>query len=113
MLLDTVVPYGVALKMVSALGLVAFPLCCWAFGRLAGLPFPIPPLFSVAAVFFLFDWSFTIYGGNVASTMAGEFSFSIALCLSMLYLGVLARACARARAARSPRSSSRSPCSAT
>ena len=46
--------------------------------RLAGLPFPIPPLFSVAAVFFLFDWSFTIYGGNVASTMAGEFSFSIA-----------------------------------
>ncbi len=90
-LLDTVVPYGVALKMVSALGLVAFPVCCWAFGRLAGLPFPIPPLFSVASVFFLFDWSFTIYGGNVASTMAGEFSFSIALCLAMLYLGVLAR----------------------
>ncbi len=41
--------------------------------------------------FFLFDWSFTIYGGNVASTMAGEFSFSIALCVAMLYLGVLAR----------------------
>ena len=69
---------------------MAFPVCCWAFGRLAGLPFPIPPLFSVASVFFLFDWSFTIYGGNVASTMAGEFSFSIALCLAMLYLGVLA-----------------------
>jgi hypothetical protein len=90
-LLDVVLPYGVAMKMVSALGLVAFPLCCWAFARLASLPFPIPPLFSIAAVFFLFDWSFTIYGGNVASTMAGEFSFSIALCLAMLYLGVLAR----------------------
>ncbi|HET9601102.1 MAG TPA: hypothetical protein VFP08_05905 [Acidimicrobiales bacterium] len=90
-LLDVVAPYGVALKIVSALGLVALPLCCWAFGRLANLPFPIPPLFSIAAVFFLFDWSFTIYGGNVASTMAGEFSFSIALCIAMLYLGVLAR----------------------
>ena len=90
-LLDVVVPYGVALKMVSALGLVALPLCCWAFARMAGLPFPIPPLCSIAATFFLFDWSFTIYGGNVASTMAGEFSFSIALCVAMLYLGVLAR----------------------
>jgi hypothetical protein len=76
---------------VSALGLVALPVCCWAFGKLSGLPFPIPPLFAIAGTFFLFDWSFTIYGGNVASTMAGEFSFSIALCLSMLYLGVLAR----------------------
>jgi hypothetical protein len=90
-LLDVVLPYGVALKVVSALGLVALPVCCWAFGKLAGLPFPIPPLFAIAGTFFLFDWSFTIYGGNVASTMAGEFSFSIALCVAMLYLGVLAR----------------------
>ena len=90
-LLDVVLPYGVALKMVSALGLVALPVCCWAFGKLAALPFPIPPLFAIASTFFLFDWSFTIYGGNVASTMAGEFSFSLALCMSMLYLGVLAR----------------------
>jgi len=90
-LFDVVLPYGVALKMVSALGLVALPVCCWAFGKLAALPFPIPPLFAIASTFFLFDWSFTIYGGNVASTMAGEFSFSLALCISMLYLGVLAR----------------------
>ena len=39
---------------------------------------------------FLFDESFTIYGGNIASTMAGEFSFSIALSLALLYFGVLA-----------------------
>ena len=56
-LLDVVLPYGVALKMVSALGLVALPVCCWAFGKLAGLPFPIPPLFAIASIFFLFDWS--------------------------------------------------------
>ena len=32
----------------ASLGLVALPVCCWAFGKLAGLPFPIPPLFAIA-----------------------------------------------------------------
>jgi hypothetical protein len=39
----------------------------------------------------LFDESFTIYGGNIASTMAGEFSFSIALAFSILGFGVFIR----------------------
>ena len=62
-------------------------------GRSASSPgcaFPIPQLFAVAAVVFLFDESFQIYGGNIASTMAGEFSFSIALSLAMLFFGVFA-----------------------
>ena len=93
-LLDVVLPYGVALKMVEPARPGRPAVVLLGLRRLAGLPFPIPPLLSIASVFFLFDWSFTIYGGNVASTMAGEFSFSIALCFSLLYLGVLARACA-------------------
>ncbi len=40
---------------------------------------------------FLFDESFTIYGGNIASTMAGEFSFSIALAFAVLGFGVFWR----------------------
>jgi hypothetical protein len=87
--LDVVLPYGMALKIISALGIITLPVCCWAFGKLANLRFPIPQLFSVAAVIFLFDESFQIYGGNIASTMAGEFSFSIALSIAMLYFGVL------------------------
>ena len=50
-------------------------------------------------VFFLFDWSFTIYGGNVASTMAGEFSFSIALALRCCIWVCWPRHAGRARAA--------------
>ena len=50
----------------------------WGFGRLAN-SFPIPELFAFAGLAFLLDESFTIYGGNLKSTMAGEFSFSIAL----------------------------------
>ncbi|HKA02769.1 MAG TPA: hypothetical protein VKD67_00525, partial [Acidimicrobiales bacterium] len=88
--LDVLLPYGVALKLVSVLGILSLPVCCWAFGKLAGLKFPVPQLFSIAAVFFLFDETFQIYGGNIASTMAGEFSFSIALSLAMLFLGVFA-----------------------
>ena len=61
----------------------------YAFGRLAELPFPGPALLSVASVLFLFDRNFTIYGGNVASTLAGEFAFSISLSLALLYLGVV------------------------
>jgi hypothetical protein len=88
--LDVLLPYGVAFKLVAVSGLLLFPLACWAFGRLAGFRHPIPELFSVAALCFLLDESFSIYGGNVKSTMAGEYSFSIALTLAMLGLGLLA-----------------------
>lgn len=90
-LADLVLPYGVALKLVSISGVLTLPLCTWAFGRLAGLKPPYPALMAVAATWFLFDESFTIYGGNIASTMAGEYSFSIALSLAMVYLGLLVR----------------------
>jgi hypothetical protein len=90
-LLDVVLPYGIAFKIVAVIGIVALPLCAWAFGRLARFVYPIPELFAVAAAVFLYDESFTIYGGNIASTMAGEFSFSISLAFGVLGLGFLAR----------------------
>src|SRR5690606_35086499 len=84
-------PYGIAFELVVVAGLVAMPVTAWALGRLSGLPFPVPALFSAAALLFVFDRSFNIYGGNAASTMAGEFAFSIALALSLLCIGVVAR----------------------
>jgi uncharacterized membrane protein len=88
-IVNTILPYGVAMKVVSVAGLVTLPLCCWAFGRLASFRFPIPELFAFAGLAFVLDESFSIYGGNLKSTMAGEFSFSIALSLGVLALGVL------------------------
>lgn len=85
------VPYGVAFKLVSVVGLVTFPGAAWALGRLARAPEPVPPLLSVASLFFLFDTNFTIYGGNVASTLAGEFAFSISLTLTLLAIGMALR----------------------
>jgi hypothetical protein len=88
-LLSYVIPYGVAFKLVAVSGLLTLPVAAWAFGKLADLPFPTPPLLAVGATVFLFDRSFSIYGGNIPSTLAGEFAFSIALTFAMVYLGVL------------------------
>ena len=91
LVLDVFLPYGIALKLVAIAGLLALPTCTWLFGKLARLAFPIPELLVVASTIFLFDESFTIYGGNIASTMAGEFSFSIALAFTVLGFGVFIR----------------------
>ncbi len=90
-LVNLVLPYGLALKLVSIAGVLTLPIAVWAFGKLSGLRFPVPAMFAAMSVIFLFDESFTIYGGNIASTMAGEFSFSIALSIAFVYFGVMAR----------------------
>lgn len=90
-LLNVVLPYGIAFKIIVCVGLVAFPFCVHFMGRIAKLAYPIPELMVVGATMFLLDESFTIYGGNIASTMAGEFSHSIALAFSMVGLGLFAR----------------------
>jgi hypothetical protein len=84
-------PYEVAFKMVAVSGLVAMPLGGFALGRAARLPFPGPPLVALGAAAFIYETGYTILGGNVASTMAGEFAFSISLALSLVYLAVLWR----------------------
>ncbi|HWL45715.1 MAG TPA: hypothetical protein VNQ73_22425 [Ilumatobacter sp.] len=90
LLVNVVLPYGVAMKLVSILGVVTIPAMCWAFGRLAKFRYPVPELMAFGGLAFVLDESFEIYGGNVKSTMAGEFSFSIALAILILALGVLA-----------------------
>ena len=90
-LVDVVMPYNIAFKLVSVLGLVSLPVAAWAFGRLAKVPGPGPACLAVATVPFLFDRGFTIYGGNIPSTLAGEFSFSISLSLALVFLGLAAK----------------------
>jgi 6-pyruvoyl-tetrahydropterin synthase related domain len=84
-------PYGVAFKWVSVSGLVTLPIAAYAFGRLSRFRFPTPAVLAVATLPFLFYRGFTIYGGNIASTLAGEFAFSMALSLAFVYLGVVMR----------------------
>jgi hypothetical protein len=86
---DIVLPYGIAMKLVAVSGLITLPAACWAFGRLGLFRYPMPELMALAGVVFALDESFSIYGGNLKSTMAGEFSFSISLSIGIFGLGVL------------------------
>jgi len=92
-LLDHVpfVPYNVAFKLVTVSGPVLLPVAAWSFARGLRAPWPAPPAFAIAALGTLMqtrsDWQ--IYGGNIASTLAGEFSFTLALALALFGLGAL------------------------
>jgi len=88
--LNGVFSYDVAFKLVTILGSLLLPLCAWAFGRLAGLRDPGPGCLAAATLPFLFEPSFSIDGGNLLSTLAGEFSFSLSLSIALLFLGVVA-----------------------
>ncbi|MHB1137556.1 MAG: hypothetical protein ACYC2O_01285, partial [Microthrixaceae bacterium] len=92
MVLLVPVPYNIAFKLVTVSGLVTLPIAGYALARSARVPFPGPPLVALATLPFIYDKGFTILGGNGASTMAGEFAFSIALSLSLLYLAVMFKA---------------------
>jgi 6-pyruvoyl-tetrahydropterin synthase related domain len=89
----------VAFKLVTVLGILALPVTCWGAFRVLRLREPAPLLAACGACVFLFmtqaspTESFTIWGGNIASTMAGEFPFSISFALLPLTLAVLWRVC--------------------
>ncbi|WP_420436082.1 glycosyltransferase [Candidatus Poriferisodalis sp.] len=100
---DAVLPsYNVAFKLVAISGVATMPAAAWLMGRLAGWPRMLRSLLPAALLLFVLDVNFTIYGGNAASTLAGEFAFSIALSATLVYLGMfwrsLERGTGRARA---------------
>jgi hypothetical protein len=90
-LLDVFLPYGVAFKLTTIVGLVALPGVSYLFTRMLGFPRYIAGIAAVTGASFLFMESFSIFGGNIKSTLAGEFSFSWSFAFSILYLGVLIR----------------------
>jgi hypothetical protein len=91
-LLSPFLGMGAALKIVSVLGILLFPFA--AFGVLRGLSVAHLPA-GIAALFasvFLFMQSFWFLGGNISSTLAGEFSYGLSFTLSLAYVGVVTRA---------------------
>jgi hypothetical protein len=90
-LLDVVIPYGVAFKLVTIAGLVALPISTYFFVRWLGFARLVAGVASVAGAMFVFMESYSIFGANIKSTLAGEFSFSWSFAISVLYLGLVAR----------------------
>jgi hypothetical protein len=90
--LDLLLPYGVAFKAVTVMGLLATPPAAYYLARSMRLGRNISLVAAGSGVVFAFYESYSIYGGNVASTLAGEFAYSWSFALSLFYLGLLIRA---------------------
>ena len=86
-----VVGFAIAMKLGTILGSVLIPITAYAMGRLFRAPKPVPVTLAMATLPFLFDASFTIDGGNLFSTMAGEYAFSLSLAFALLTIGLFAR----------------------
>ena len=68
---------------------MVFPVAAWALGRLSRLPEPIPACLAIAVIPFLFDDSYFQYGGNVLSSVAGEYGYGLGVPVALVALGVL------------------------
>ncbi|HSO49830.1 MAG TPA: hypothetical protein VLS86_04735, partial [Acidimicrobiia bacterium] len=90
--LDLFLPYGVAFKVVTVMGLLATPPSAYFFARSMLLGKHVSLIAAGSGVVFAFFESYSIYGGNVASSLAGEFAYSWSFALSFIYLGLLIRA---------------------
>ena len=86
--LSFIMPYEIAYKLVTIAGIATLPLICYRLGTRFGLNSTRALFLGLSAFPFLFARHFRILGGNILSTMAGEFSFSIGLSLTLLYAGL-------------------------
>jgi hypothetical protein len=84
-----------AFKLGTALGVYLLPLLVYVSLRLMGYRFPAPLLGAAAATVFLFLEENPIWGGTIASTLTGEFSYTYGIGFGVLFLGVCYRAYAR------------------
>ena len=85
------IPYEIAFKLGTVLGTFFLPLSVYLMLRLMRLSFPTPVVGAVFSLAFLFMDSYTIYGGNIPSSLAGEYSFSLSVGLCFVFYGLMYR----------------------
>jgi TolA-binding protein len=90
-LLDLVMPLQVTFKLVTLLGTALLPVCAYVMLRLIRCPFPGPGIGAALMLPFLFNGANSMWGGNILSTLAGEFSYSLSMALSLVLIGSLYR----------------------
>lgn len=91
-LLSGVIPMEIAFKIVTVLGTFLLPICTYLYFRLLRHPFPVPVMGAVFTLPFLFMEGNSMWGGNIPSTLAGTFCYSLGFALAILWLGLAYRA---------------------
>ena len=85
--LGTIIPINIAFKLITVSGTFLLPLASLLALRGLGYGFPVPALGAVASLAFLFNEGNSMWGGNIPSTLAGEFAFSLAFGLAVIFFG--------------------------
>ncbi len=88
-LLSYIIPLQIAFKIVTILGTFLLPITIYIMMRLLDFNKKIATIASIFTLPFLFNEANSMWGGNIPSTLAGEFSHSLSLALSVLFLGTL------------------------
>jgi len=81
------IPLTIAFKIVSLAGVFSLPVGSYFFMKRTGFKTPAPELGMAFTLPFLFMEANSMWGGNIPSTIAGEFCYGIGLTLSLVYLG--------------------------
>lgn len=89
--LSTVLGYPVAFKVVATAGVASIPFSMAACLRLLGADKYTTAFGLAFGLVFLYNDSYTILGGNIDSTMAGEFAYAISLSLVLILIGLTYR----------------------
>jgi hypothetical protein len=89
LLFNVVFTYGIAYKLAVAISALVLPVAAYGLGRLSRLPAPIPACLAVATIPFLFDDSFFKYGGNIMSSVIGEYAYGLGVPAALIALGLM------------------------
>ena len=89
--LSWMMPLQIAFKLTTLLGTFLLPPCTYLFFRLLKQPFPVPIAGALFSLPFLFMEGNSMWGGNIPSTLAGTFCYSMGFSLGVLWLGLVYR----------------------
>ena len=88
-ILSFAIPFNISFKIITLLGTLLLPLAIYLCLYFLDFQFPIPSLGAILSLGYLFLEKFSIYGGNIPSTLAGEFSYSFGFALFFIFIGLL------------------------
>lgn len=90
-LADLLTSLPIAFKLILVLGTFLLPIACFICLHQMNFSFPAPALGAIFSLFFLFNEGNSMWGANIPSTLAGEFSYSLGFAVGIILLGTLCK----------------------
>lgn len=90
-LFSYLIPLTISFKIVTLLGTFLLPISGYVLFKMLRVKRGYALFGAIATLPFLFLEANSMWGGNIPSTLAGEFSYSLGLSLTLLFLGTLYR----------------------